>query len=201
MTKEKIHKESMYRVLRSLWYTKDWVNFVEIGEGTFLVKFGTMEDRERILNLSPWMFYQYILSLVPYEKEKDLSLYNFSIVPFWIRVSNVPMEMTDRQLVMEVGSAVGKVIAIDWRDRNGGWVEYMRIRVRMDTTKPLRRAMRVEGGRKGDYLCCEIRTVANLLLCVWLHRSQHKEVRNVPSISQPDGVLVWLVAKGAGATT
>lgn len=32
LTKEKIHKESMYRVLRYLWYTKEWVNFVDMEE-------------------------------------------------------------------------------------------------------------------------------------------------------------------------
>lgn len=53
LTKEKIDKEAMYRVLWSLRYTKEWVNFVEVGEGTFLVKFGLVEDRERILNLAP----------------------------------------------------------------------------------------------------------------------------------------------------
>lgn len=61
----------------------------------------------------PWMFDQHILSLVHYEREKELSLYNFSIVLFWIRISNVPTKMMDRKLVIEVGSVVGKVIAID----------------------------------------------------------------------------------------
>lgn len=46
LTKERVHKESMFRVLRSLWYTKDWDSFTEVEEGTFLVKFGLMEDRE-----------------------------------------------------------------------------------------------------------------------------------------------------------
>lgn len=38
LTKERIHKESMYRVLRFLQYMKDWVKFVEVGRGTFLIK-------------------------------------------------------------------------------------------------------------------------------------------------------------------
>lgn len=52
LTYEKVNKE-MYRVLRSLWYTNDWVNFVEVGARCFLIKFDLMDDRERIFNLSP----------------------------------------------------------------------------------------------------------------------------------------------------
>ncbi|MBA0612819.1 hypothetical protein Godav_013370, partial [Gossypium davidsonii] len=29
-------------------------------------------------------------------------------------------------MAMEVGNAIGEVLAIDWRDRDGGWTEYMR---------------------------------------------------------------------------
>lgn len=72
LSKEKVNKNAIYRVFCSLWYTKEWVNFVEMVEGTFLVKFGLVEDRDRILNLSPWLFDQNIFSLVPFVKEKDL---------------------------------------------------------------------------------------------------------------------------------
>lgn len=63
------------------------------------------------------------------------------------------MEMMDRNLALEVGNAVGKVLAIDWRDRNGGWVEYMRIRVKVDTSKPLQRVIRVESGEGKEFTC------------------------------------------------
>lgn len=71
LTKERIHNESMYRVLRSFWYTKEWVNFVEVEESTFLVKFGSLEDRDRILSLAPWSFDQHILSLLQYVKDQE----------------------------------------------------------------------------------------------------------------------------------
>lgn len=53
MTKQKINKEVMYKVLCSLCFTNDWVNFMEVDVGCFLVKFGLMEDRDRIPNLVP----------------------------------------------------------------------------------------------------------------------------------------------------
>lgn len=35
------------------------------------------------------------------------------MVPIWIRVWNILMEMMDRNLVLEVKSAAGRVLAID----------------------------------------------------------------------------------------
>lgn len=77
LTRERVHKESMYRVLQSLWYIKYWVNFMEVAEGTFLFKFGSMEDRDRILGLDPWLFDKHILSLMPYKSGLDIQSYNF----------------------------------------------------------------------------------------------------------------------------
>lgn len=120
LTSEKVNKETMYRVLRSLWSTFVWVNFVEVSEGYFLIKFGSRDDRERIFNLIPWLFDQYVLSMVPFVKDKAWESYVFSLIPFWTRIYNIPLELMDRKITMEVGGVVGKVLAIDWRDKGGG---------------------------------------------------------------------------------
>ncbi|KAG8478724.1 hypothetical protein CXB51_028563 [Gossypium anomalum] len=51
MSDEKIKKEAMYRVLKPLWFTKEEVSFVALNEGFILGKFGSVEDRLRILNM------------------------------------------------------------------------------------------------------------------------------------------------------
>lgn len=99
----------MYRVLRSLWYTKEWVNFMEVGSGCFLIKFGSVEDRYQIFSMAPWLFDQHILSMVPYVKDKAWSKYNFQMVPLWVSVLNIPIKLMDRRVAMEVGGAIGRV--------------------------------------------------------------------------------------------
>lgn len=99
----KIIKEAIYRVLSSLWFTKEPISFVELEDGIFLVKFERADDREKILSMVPWLFDQYLLSLVPFEKDKSPSEYDFSLVPYWIRIHNVPLECMDRNVALEVG--------------------------------------------------------------------------------------------------
>ncbi|PPS01651.1 hypothetical protein GOBAR_AA19006 [Gossypium barbadense] len=46
--------------------------------------------------------------------------------------------------------AVGELMAIDWRDHDGGWTEFMRIKVKINVLKPLRRLVRMidKGGEE-----------------------------------------------------
>lgn len=74
-----------------------------------------MEDRERILNLAPWLFDQKLFSMVPYVKNRDFSEYNFSKVPFWVCIFNIPLENMDRQMVLEVGGSTGVIrMGVGW---------------------------------------------------------------------------------------
>ncbi|KAG8486025.1 hypothetical protein CXB51_019383 [Gossypium anomalum] len=145
MSKERINRKAIYRVLKSLWFTKEEVNFVALDEGVIFVKFGAIEDRRRILNLSPWLFDQCLFALLPFVKGQDLIKYAFNITPFWTRIYNIPFEQMDRQVAVDVGEAIGEVLAIDWRDRDGGWIDYIRLRIKIDMLKPFRRMVHLVG--------------------------------------------------------
>ncbi|MBA0834152.1 hypothetical protein Goarm_006532 [Gossypium armourianum] len=109
MAKEKINREAMYRVLKSLWFTKEEVSFFVLNEGVVLVKFGNIEDRTRILNLMPWLFNQCLFTMLPFIKGQEIAI--------------------------DVGKAIGEVVA------NGGWTEFIRLRVKVDVLRPLRRVV------------------------------------------------------------
>lgn len=69
---------------------------MEVEEVTFLVKFGSPEDKDRILSLAPWSFDQHILSRLLYVMDQELKNYKFEMVPFWIRAYNIPMSCMGR---------------------------------------------------------------------------------------------------------
>ncbi|MBA0707726.1 hypothetical protein Golax_019747 [Gossypium laxum] len=146
MSGEKVNREAMYRVLKSLWFTKEEGNFVALNDGVILVKFGNIDDRTRILNLTPWLFDQCLFAMLPFV---DV----FNIMPLWIGIYNIPMEQMDRQVAIDVGKAIGEVVAIDWRDRDQGWTDDIRIRVRIDVLKPLRRVFHLVGSKGSKTIC------------------------------------------------
>ncbi|PPD83793.1 hypothetical protein GOBAR_DD19263 [Gossypium barbadense] len=137
------NREAMYMVFKSLSYTKKEVDFVALKEGVVIVKFGCQEDRSRILNLTPWLFDRCLFSMLPFEKGKDFDSYEFWWSPFWLRIYNIPLELLDCQMVLDVGNALGELVAIDWRDCNRGWTEFVRIKVKINVLKPLRRVVKL----------------------------------------------------------
>ncbi|KAK5820108.1 hypothetical protein PVK06_025154 [Gossypium arboreum] len=56
----------------------------------------------------------------------------------------------DRQMALDVGNTVGELVAIDWKDRNGVWTKFMRLNVKIEILKPLRRFVKIanKGGVK-----------------------------------------------------
>ncbi|PPD83801.1 hypothetical protein GOBAR_DD19271 [Gossypium barbadense] len=143
MAIEPPNMEAMYRVFKSLWFTKEEVDFVALKEGPVIVKFGCIEDSSRILNLSPWLFDRCLFSMVLFEKGKEIDLYEFWMSPFWLRVYNIPIELMDRRTALDIGNAIEELVAIDWKDRNGGWTEFMRLKVKINALKPWRRIVKL----------------------------------------------------------
>ncbi|KAK5843385.1 hypothetical protein PVK06_005841 [Gossypium arboreum] len=143
MASEAPNREAMYRVFRSLWYKEEEIDFVDLKERIVIVKFGCLEDQSRILNFSPWLFNRCLFSMLPFENKKDIESYKFWLSLFWLKIYNIPIELMDRQMALDVGNAIGELVAIDWTDRYGGWTEFMRIKVNIDVLKPLMRVVRV----------------------------------------------------------
>ncbi|MBA0715750.1 hypothetical protein Golax_014636, partial [Gossypium laxum] len=44
-------------------------------------------------------------------------------------------------------------MAIDWRDRDGGWVDFIRLRVKIDVSRPLRRVVHLVGREETETIC------------------------------------------------
>ncbi|MBA0816140.1 hypothetical protein Gohar_000833 [Gossypium harknessii] len=153
MSTKKVNREAMYRVLKFLWFTLDKVNFVALNEEAILVKFGNTNDRTRILNLTPWLFDQSLLVILPFVKGQELDYYVFNITPFWIRIYNIPFEKMDRQVAIDIEKAIREVMEIDWRDKDGGWIDYIRIRVKIDVLRTLRRVAHLVRSEGTETVC------------------------------------------------
>ncbi|MBA0679822.1 hypothetical protein Goari_011568 [Gossypium aridum] len=113
MAKEKSNREAMYRVFKSLWLTKEEVNFVALNNGAIIVKFRCLEDRSRILNLMPRLLDNCLFAMMPFFKGKDIDTYEFKMSLFWLRVYNIPLEYMDCQTVLGFGNAIVEREAIE----------------------------------------------------------------------------------------
>ncbi|MBA0811002.1 hypothetical protein Gohar_002941, partial [Gossypium harknessii] len=47
------------------------------------------------------------------------------------------------QAAIDVGNALGELIIIDWKDRFGGWTEFIKLKVKINVSKPLRKVVKL----------------------------------------------------------
>lgn len=51
--------------------------------------------------------------MLTFVKGQEMVDYAFNIAPFWIQIYNIPFEQMDRQVAIDVGEAIGEIVAID----------------------------------------------------------------------------------------
>ncbi|KAK5843121.1 hypothetical protein PVK06_005560 [Gossypium arboreum] len=49
----------------------------------------------------------------------------------------------DLQMALNEGKAIGELMVIDWKDQNEGWTEFMRLKDKINISKPFRRIVKL----------------------------------------------------------
>lgn len=88
-----------------------------------------------------------------FDETKSLEV-DFSIIPIWIRVERLPMGLMNRSAARAIGDDIGEFVEVE---ADGGELaagRSLRLKIRMDIRKPLRRGITVDlGGDRGDRWC------------------------------------------------
>ncbi|KAH0983830.1 hypothetical protein GBA52_011007 [Prunus armeniaca] len=124
--------------MMKIWNTSREVRAKDLGENLFLFIFATELDRKRVLRNGPWNFDK---ALVLLEKP------NGNIVPssmllkfakFWVQIHNVPLLGMTVQIGRQIGNCMGECIYVTQGQDGECMGRFLRVRVKMDITKPLK---------------------------------------------------------------
>lgn len=77
----------------------------------------------------------------------------FDEISIWVQCYNLPMILMHKDLLQKIGSHVGAVEVIDTRENGFCIGRYVRIRVRIDVTKPLKQFVRVSTNPVDEDVC------------------------------------------------
>ncbi|KAL4281182.1 hypothetical protein GQ457_03G016830 [Hibiscus cannabinus] len=79
--------------------------------------------------------------------------YAFRYMCIWVRIHNIPLSLMTEALARTLGACIGKVVMTDTRLEDGNMGEFLRVRVSLDTTKPLRRCVTLSRSNAKAILC------------------------------------------------
>ncbi|KAK0574080.1 hypothetical protein LWI29_017932 [Acer saccharum] len=134
----------MHAKLRQKWQLIGHWQLTDLEEGYFMVTFQMLDDLEYVLTEGPWVIAnQYIVvqkwrpNFVPGEDAIQKML-------VWVRLSKLPMECIDVDLLRNIGRMLGTTIKVDPITKSQARDRYARICVEIDITKPFKSSLSVE---------------------------------------------------------
>ncbi|XP_057431502.1 uncharacterized protein LOC130724316 [Lotus japonicus] len=134
-------------VLGRLWGSQNHVEIREVSNNLFLFRFVNTRERNFAVQGGPWYVNRFLVVMAKFDVNSIPSQVTLVRVPFWVRVYNLRVSLRTAAVVRSLGSTFAGLITWD-RAEIHRFREYMRIRVWVDVTKPLRRgqAMKAEDG-------------------------------------------------------
>ncbi|TXG50019.1 hypothetical protein EZV62_025894 [Acer yangbiense] len=139
-----VNREAFLSVLPRIWRTVKEFE-IEILEGNiFSFTFKEESDRRSVLRGGPWSFDKALLVLEEPTGKGDIREMKFDKVAFWIQIHKVPLLCMTSEIGRFLGSMIGEVKEIDDGGSGDCVGKYIRVRVVVDVTKPLRRMLRVD---------------------------------------------------------
>lgn len=175
-TQRPFNGEALMRTMTALWRPKVKVQAGRLGDNLFLFSFPTQEERLRILSGGPWTFNRALLGLAVADDLVHPSQIPFAKQEFWIQIKGLPLVYMTRAMGKHIGEALGDYVVSDHSKKGEFSGNYLRIRVGLDVTKPLRRCMPVRlSDRHADIIWADLRYEKLPNLCYLCGTFEHLE--------------------------
>lgn len=134
---------AMKHTLASLWNPGKGVYIKEIDVNLYIFQFYHELDVQRVISGSPWTFNRKAL-IIARMKEGDVPRsVNLNTIDLWIQIYDLRTGFMTERILKEVGNYIGEYIESCPTNFTGMWREYMRIRVKIDLSQPLKRKMKL----------------------------------------------------------
>ncbi|XP_021802783.1 uncharacterized protein LOC110746864, partial [Prunus avium] len=143
LSSKPVNKGAFINVIKGLWRPKAMVEIVSIRDDRFLFAFSNASDVRRILEGGPWTFGRDLLALAEVPDLAVPALIPLQTQAFWVRIHGLPAQFLTRIMGEELGGTMGTVLTVNC-DRHGICMgDYLRVRVVLDISLPLRRGLQV----------------------------------------------------------
>ena len=167
-----------------------------------LIEFEDAADMERVLLGEPWSYDKYLIAFHRLNKEVAVENLPFHQVAFWVHLHNLPVFSMKRKVATAMGSFIREVLPSPTQDEEVGNGKYMRIRVRVNITKPLCRGRKIGlGNGTESWVSFQYERLPNF--CYWCGIPTHGEKDCEDWLRTPENLIerplefgFWLRANG-----
>ncbi|TXG69026.1 hypothetical protein EZV62_003961 [Acer yangbiense] len=137
-----VNREAFRAVIPKIWQMKLEIEVVQ--DNIFLFYFRNQGDRFRVLAGGPWCFDNGILVLEKLSGTGDIAKVGLTRVVFWVQIPNAPFLCMTKEMSEFLGQLIGELIDIDVGVTGECFGKYLRLKVAIDISQPLKRFLRLE---------------------------------------------------------
>ncbi|XP_057444409.1 uncharacterized protein LOC130736614 [Lotus japonicus] len=141
-TTENYNVKAFKNTILGIWKTRHAVEVVDLGKNLYSFRFSSTRDRDLILKGQPWTFDGLVIALQKVSGDEQPSEIRPHTSPFWVRIYDLPLKYRTEEAVTQIGKSLGEVMEFD-KSAECVAGKYMRVRVILDLTKPLRRGTQI----------------------------------------------------------
>ena len=135
--------------MKYAWNLAKDARFKAIEENLFVVQFSCLGDWSKVMDEGPWFFRGHAVLLEEYDGITKPSKVQFNHLAMWVRIYDLPTGFRTKNIGRQLGDKIGKFLKVELDDDFSGWRDYLRIRIKMDISKPLTRIIYVSLGADG----------------------------------------------------
>ncbi|KAL4272465.1 hypothetical protein GQ457_13G015830 [Hibiscus cannabinus] len=153
-----IDDNAVVRAFQGIWKNDKIVHITSLNPRYYRIKFPTEDIRNDILARGPWTFKGDWLALAASNPDNSIDDYTFFTMNVWIRIYSIPSVLmedddTANHIGNSLGNMIGVVVKVDTRCIDLNMVDYLRIGIILDVTKPVRRCVAIGGSGPSPKLC------------------------------------------------
>lgn len=116
----------------------------DLGNQRYSFVFFHAMDLQKVVEGGPWSFEQSPLVCHCLEGIEIANTVLLNRMAIWVQVYDLPSGILTERVLQSIGNHIGMFVKVDSANTNGGWKQYVRIRVALDIEQPLKRRMKLK---------------------------------------------------------
>lgn len=148
ITEGRVDFEAMQHTLALLWKPGRGVYMKELESNLYLFQFYHEIDVKRVMEGCPWSFNRRALVMSRMKEGQNPRCVDLNSIDLWVQVHDLKVGFMSEAVLKSVGNYVGSYVQSCPNNFTGVWREYMRIRVTINLSKPLKRRIKTQDERR-----------------------------------------------------
>lgn len=145
-----LNKIGVQKVIEKAWKTEEEFSISSWKDNVYAFGFKNEDDPCRIISRGPWSVMGSLLILRKWDQRKTFNDLDFSFSPFWIQIHGLPLGFLNPKAGMEIAKSLGEVIAVEEPGERGRLANFLRVRIWVDITKPLKKGFFLRRAKEDD---------------------------------------------------